>query len=147
MKIIAKHFKILFLLFAIATLPTACVHKPLQEYSPPLLKYELQTEIMFRGWDTKNYTDKVPFDKITLITQKGLTSDIVILRWNQPHTKFTTEIYHPEDGDSILKTWVSGVASVKKSVVQQPVNVLHIIERVTGADGGERVEVIKLPKM
>lgn len=109
-----------------------------------LIQRTLQSSVMFRGWETKSYGDKKPHDTITVITTPDRDGDIIILRWDETRTQFQTELYRQESSPSLMKSWESGIGQIDKSIVQQPGGALHVVERISGPEGGERIEIIKL---
>lgn len=109
-----------------------------------LIQRTLQSQVVFSPWGSKSYGGKVPYDTITVLTSRNLEGDIVILRWNDAGTNFTTELYRPSSVQCIFKSWESENGSLGKSIDQQPSGAFFVTELIEGEEGGSRKEIFTL---
>lgn len=109
-----------------------------------LIQRTLQSQAVFSPWGSKSYGEKTPYDTITVLTSRNLEGDIVILRWNDAGTDFTTELYRQSSTQGIFKSWEYQNGSVSKSIDQQPSGSFFVSELIEGEDGGSRKEIFTL---
>jgi hypothetical protein len=123
-----------------STLPT----RPIQEIK--LISQTLKAEVMFRAWNTKSLTPTGAQSTITVVSTPKQLGEIVILRWNEEQSQFTSEVYKPEDNITPPKNWVYIDGKIEKSISKQPSGAFFISELVSGEKGGRRVERFRLDK-
>lgn len=99
---------------------------------------------MIRDWDSKSFSNRKASDFISVITSDGLSGDIVILRWNDRRSQFKAEVYRPEDKPG-RQSWLFREGDKSKTLNQQPNGEFFVSEIIEGNEGGQRVEVFRLP--
>lgn len=109
-----------------------------------LIQRTFQSQAIFSPWGSKSYGEKAPYDTITVLTSRDLKGDIVILRWNDAGTNFTTELYRPGSTQGIFKSWESENGNLGKSIDQQPSGAFFVSELIEGEGGGSLKEIFTL---
>jgi hypothetical protein len=102
---------------------------------------EIEADVVLRGWDQKEFGDKVATSAISIITAPGYNGDIVILRKNKNESGFSAEVYKPNPNALNPELWEFVSGDIEKSIVKQPDGNFHLSEMI---DDGVRIEIIDL---
>lgn len=106
--------------------------------------YSIESEVAFRQWNQKGLGDIVKKNQLGVIVTKSRCGDIVILRWNDEHTQFATEVYRAESCSNALSEWKLVFPKGDKTLTDQHGRYFLIVELIPGKDGGQRTERFSL---
>lgn len=86
-----------------------CFYLPYSVYGTQdneLLVYkDVISEIYLRSWGSKGFGQFMGKELITVIKTKSDAGNVVVLKWNEAHDNFETEIYVSKEVDDILSSW------------------------------------------
>lgn len=105
----------------------------------------IQLTESFRAWNEKSFGGAAKKCRISVIRSPSPTGEIVLLRWSDDKTDFTTEVYQLDKTDPTATVWRQKNDTQITLVDQQDGSFL-ILQLIPGKNGGQRQERFILPE-
>lgn len=105
----------------------------------------VKSEISLRPWETIGLGKVIGTESLTVIKTKDGKGEVVVLRWSEDQSEFTTEIYRGDAEVDKHSSWslVNG-GNQQKTLSHQHGDLYMINQLIAGKDGGQKSQVFQL---